>query len=413
VDGKIFLLLLNSRSRNPPNVFARADLNAMHLGIVSGAIRPAFLNEHTMLLSDASSPAKYGRVISWDDDEQAFDWMQEGFEFIPGEGLLALEAQNGLYDFLLKCCQTLFQDIGVEDLANQTLPILPEPEAIVNRDSAYTSIAIVALEAPYRPPSTVDFSRLRDIVAAQRDEAVDHFWALREDPSYFAGIVRDWADHRQESMLDMYGASHPLHDDIELWNRVTSMVVHNAYEMVLQWVIIHEKLRVAAECQERYRASIGSSASLPQDYERALRRLKDVVDKLSKMPIHAMKIGVPPSPPMRSSWVREPQQSGTAKIVVHTKSGMGNDTMMFIFNTLWDDQQRFLFTLPWLMDELERLIQRDPKQRQRISEWVNDRISELALMSEILHQIELQPGTAKFEQIHDGGDAEASTKGSM
>lgn len=49
-------------------MFASADINAMHLGIVSGAIRPAFLNEHTMLLSDASSPAKYGRVISWDDD---------------------------------------------------------------------------------------------------------------------------------------------------------------------------------------------------------------------------------------------------------------------------------------------------------------------------------------------------------
>lgn len=65
---------------------------------------------------------------------------------------MALEAQGGLYDFLLTCCQILFQDVGPENLANETLPILPEPEAIVDKDSAYASIAVVALEAPFRTP---------------------------------------------------------------------------------------------------------------------------------------------------------------------------------------------------------------------------------------------------------------------
>ena len=160
------------------NVFARADFNALHLGHICGAVMPAFLNEHTMLLSNATDSTKYSRLISWDEDDRAFDWMQDGIEFMPGEGLLVLEIQQGVYDFLLKCCRTLFQDISQEDLASEELPFLPEPEAIINKDSAYTSIDVVAAEAPYRAPAAVNFARLRQIVAAQRDEAVDHFWGI-------------------------------------------------------------------------------------------------------------------------------------------------------------------------------------------------------------------------------------------
>lgn len=413
VDGKNLLLFLNSRGRNPPSAFARADFNAVHLGHISGAIRPAFLNEYTMLLSDASSPAKYGKLVSWDEDENALNWIQEGVEFMPGEGLMVLQVQNGLYDFLLKCCRVLFQDFDTDALLGESLPILPEPEAIVNKDSAYASISVVASEAPYRPPATVNLARLRDIVAAQRDAAVDHFWALREDPSYFAGIIRDWADHRQETLLDTRGRHHPLLDNVEFWNRVSTTVVHNAYEVVLQWVIIHEKLQKVTICQERHRTTTTYSSTLPEDYERALRRLQGVLEMLSKKPIRMLKIGVPPSPPMRSQWVREPQEHGTEIIRVHTKPGNGADSLLWLFYCLVDERQRFLFKMHLLMDEMERLVQRDSKQRQKMSGWVSDRVSELSLMGEILHQIELQPGVAKFGQISDDGDAEASTKASV
>ena len=44
---------------------------------------------------------------------------------------------------------------------------------------------------------------------------------------------------------------------------------------------------------------------------------------------------------------------------------------------------------------------------------MGDRVAKLALMAEIVHQIDLLAGTAKFEQIWDDGDAEASAKASM
>lgn len=189
------------------------------------------------------------------------------------------------------------------------------------------------------------------------------------------------------------------------------MVAHSAYEMVLQWVIIHEKLQEVARCQEKHKGSNTSIRGLPEDYEQALRRLKEVVETLSNMPIEARKTGVPPSP-LQSKWVRELQEAGTAITKVGTKSGMGKDPLMFLFIVLWDKQQRFLFTLPRLMDEMECLSQYHARNEPRVSAWVSDRIVELALIAEILNQIDLLPGTVKFEQLSDGGDAEASAKAS-
>ncbi|KAJ5992435.1 hypothetical protein N7451_008159 [Penicillium sp. IBT 35674x] len=44
LDTKTLPLLLNSRGRHPPPNFAGADIHAMHLGLVTKAIVPTFLN---------------------------------------------------------------------------------------------------------------------------------------------------------------------------------------------------------------------------------------------------------------------------------------------------------------------------------------------------------------------------------
>jgi hypothetical protein len=44
-------LLLNARGRHPPSYFAAADINTIHLGLVTKAIVPIFLNEHVMILN--------------------------------------------------------------------------------------------------------------------------------------------------------------------------------------------------------------------------------------------------------------------------------------------------------------------------------------------------------------------------
>ena len=108
--SKTFLLLLNTRGRNSPCAFAHADWEKMRLGNVSVAIRTVFLNEHIMLSSGQSTPETYGRIIKWDDNDRAFDWLTSGYGVHPGHGLKVLEMQQGIMDFLLACCHQLFHD---------------------------------------------------------------------------------------------------------------------------------------------------------------------------------------------------------------------------------------------------------------------------------------------------------------
>ncbi|KAK5281471.1 hypothetical protein LTR40_004801 [Exophiala xenobiotica] len=87
LQGRALLLFLNSRGRNPPHSFAHADLDATHVGQTSKMIIPVFLNEYTMYIAPESDPDSYGRLVSWDDDDDAFMLMHNCLQFQPGTGL--------------------------------------------------------------------------------------------------------------------------------------------------------------------------------------------------------------------------------------------------------------------------------------------------------------------------------------
>jgi len=73
------------------------------------------------------------------------------------------------------------------------------------------------------------------------------------------------------------------------------------------------------------------------------------------------------------------------------------DELIWIFMTLFDKHQLLFAGLNILMDELERLMEDDPKVKELISPWVADHISDLSVLSQCLHQIELyQPWAATF-----------------
>lgn len=104
-------LLLNARGRHHPSVFAAADGEAMHLGKITFAVMPAFLNCYAMLLNGQLRQEDYGKVLNWDDHEDAFDWMHTRKQFNTGDGLLILECQDELLKFLVACCQKILADI--------------------------------------------------------------------------------------------------------------------------------------------------------------------------------------------------------------------------------------------------------------------------------------------------------------
>jgi len=116
-QGRSLLIFINSRGRHPPRMFAHADFEAASLGRVTAAIMLPFLNVHTMYL-DGEVVATYGRLTSWDEDEDGMDAVFQGQAYQPGEGLMILEIQQKLLTFLVQCCQAILHDLDLKSLAD-------------------------------------------------------------------------------------------------------------------------------------------------------------------------------------------------------------------------------------------------------------------------------------------------------
>ncbi|KAL9618972.1 MAG: hypothetical protein Q9160_006366 [Pyrenula sp. 1 TL-2023] len=355
------------RGHNLPDAFAFADADAAHVGHVTQAIKPAFLNSYTMVFAERKTPQSYGKLIAWDDDPDAFGWMNSGISKQPGESLTVLEIQKRVWSFLVDCCLHILHEIPKANIVSERYNVQPEPPMVLGRDEVgFPSLLVVAAEAPYQVPAALDLARLEMLVASRRSSAKDHYWALKEDPSYFAQVMLEFKEHRQELIPDTNGKSHPTLDEPYqslFWNRILG------------------------EAQNK----ISSLEALPQEYLRSLQSFLSSLEQLSKGPTEMLKRGVPASPPLRSQFVRESQRAGTTKMQVHSRpvkdSKKTIGRLLWLFSTLWNSDQLYLFGLHNLVDELERLTQSEPEVKHSLSSWTADRIFDLSLIAECIHNV--------------------------
>ncbi|KAF7118920.1 hypothetical protein CNMCM5793_008556 [Aspergillus hiratsukae] len=396
------LLFLNARSRYQPHCFAHTDYHAPHLGHGSGVISSAFLNLHTMMFTGRTTPETYGELIAWDDNDEALFWLHHGQGFHPGHGLLLLEIQQRIYEFLLDCTRQILHDIP-ETALIKDFPVLPEPA--MKEEGDWHSLAAVAADAPYRLPAQLDLASLEGIIDAKRSAAEDHLIALREDPGYFADVVNEYKEHRVEIIRDTNGQAHPtlaLHIQPLFWNRVLQNVVPEAYMSLEMWSTLHSLVADLRQLIAKYQDRISPEKDLPTDLYNAFVYLKYVLEQFAIGPVNQLKIAAPASPPLRSLFARQPQQAGTSKMIAETRPGVSRTDnqggLLCILETLWDSHKVHLAGRKTLMDELERLVQSDPKNKELVSSQVASIISDLAVMSECIHQIDLyQPWASTFE----------------
>ncbi|KAB8299139.1 hypothetical protein EYC80_001247 [Monilinia laxa] len=384
VRGKAFLLLINSRGRHPPHVFAHSDYKATYIGNVSGAVMPAFLDFHTMLL-EGETAETYGRLVSWEEDEDVPMNTITGLAHRPRMGLKILEIQQRLLHFLVKCCEALLHDIYADLLISEA-SIKPEPPPLKD-NSEWSTIASVAAEAPYRLPSQLDFNRLKDIVEARRMNAEDYIRDLREDPGYFGDVLGDVSEHRLVRLLDTFEIQSTLFDKPHFWEDIIENVVGDAYKALIVWDDIGQQLTRLASLQTKYASEMTPKKQLPPEYMQALLTLRYSLTQMQRKPLDDLKIAVYASPPFRSQFMREPEVSGSIKLRVQNK--VEEDPMMWLLNTLWDDQQLMFLTLPNLVDEIENRIERDPSEKAKFSALVTRIFSDLGLMTRIYHELEI------------------------
>ncbi|EKG20875.1 hypothetical protein MPH_01739 [Macrophomina phaseolina MS6] len=403
---RTLLLFLNARARNPPDAFAMADHGAAHLGYTTKALVAPFLNEHTMMFTARRSPETYGELLNWDDHPDSFEWMSSGNGMHPGYGLHILEMQERVWSFLVECCKQILHDITPDSITGDDFPVQPEPPSVSENETGYSSLAVIAAEAPYRAPASLDLKRLESLLSAKLSAAEDHVWALREDPSYFADCVTDYREHRQEMIPDSKGQPHPVFKSGRqntFWNRVIGEVVANAYLRLEIWNELRNHVINLQNLQARHAKNISIDNDLPDEYLSALLKFQYYLSHTTKGPIGQLKQGAVASPPLRRFFAREPPEDPrSTRIRVREKPGSEPDKtrmrLMWLFNALWDDDRRFLAGITTLVDELERLLQSDAKAKELTSPYIADVVSDLAVMAECIRQIQLyQPWAQTFE----------------
>ena len=261
----------------------------------------------------------------------------------------------------------------------------------------------MAAETPYRLPARLDFTHLKVLTAAKLTSALDHVRSLREDPGYFADILGDWSEHQQETLLDTNGKRHPVLDKPPFWDRVIGTVVEDAYRALLLWNIISEQLIELSTLQGKYEEVITPHETLPTEYMRALLTLRFTLEGVAKSLISHLTSGIAASPPLRSLFVRDPPVPGSSMIQVRSKPGSKPGPIMWLFSCLWTESQLTFLTLPGIMDEIEYLVQKDPKEKAKLSPWVARVFSDLGLIAHLRHELDIyQLWAAGYEQAYVG-----------
>lgn len=402
---KLMLLLLNSRGRNLPGEFAAGDIDAMHLGRKLEALKPDFLREYIMIMDGALRENEYGRLVPRDYQS---DWMDgDQKQISPGEGLLILEAQEKLLAFLVDFCHQILHDLAETEILSDRFPVLSEPCLKMDTEvNGFDSLAIMAAESPYRVPAKLDFDRLISLLSARASAAEDHMWALREDPGYFSEHVHDMKEHDPEIIRDIYG--HTPFDDHkksqEFWERAVMTLLFEAYKHYEMYSQLHQEARQLQSLQKKYASQICPDKDLPEEYQRAMLNFHFHLNEAAWGACYQLQRSFA-SPPMRQFVVRERPSSSEKGLWIIPRPGKKIDKiggqLMLLLKTLWESGKP-LEALRWTLmtDELERLMESEPRAKELISPYIACCVGELSIISQCMRQLELyQPWARGFSHM--------------
>ncbi|KAM0426356.1 hypothetical protein ACHAPT_008397 [Fusarium lateritium] len=311
--------------------------------------------------------------------------------------------------FLVSCCQNILHEIPEDELTSAEYPVQPEPHLKTETETnGFESLALMAAEAPYRPPARLDLGRVVSLLAAKASAAEDHLWALREDPSYFAQHLLDLRDHRQETMKDHQGKPHQATlkgRDGLFWARVMRLAVRDACVYVEVYSELRDQAKSLRELQRKYEPGLSPLDDLPQEYLDAMVKFRHSLYEAAKGPFRQLRHGFVSSPPIRQFYVRDfdPDPNAT-KTSLHRRTGVklskAQQNLSWLTRVLWEnDRELFFIRLPPMVDELERLVQSEAKDL--VTPYIAAIIGDLAIISQCIHQLELyQPWAQSFNNVY-------------
>ncbi|KIW21757.1 uncharacterized protein PV07_12814, partial [Cladophialophora immunda] len=379
LEGNTLPLYINSRGRHEPSLFSVLDYEASRVGRRSSAIPVPTLEEYIMLL-DGRTVDTYGRVVALKD---ASTIPSTERVFTPGAGLIVLQTQKGIYSFLNKCCKRILHDM--DPLAGGEVVAPPPLDPSITGPGDLLSWGALRRQAPFGVPTKPDLKRLSILITAKYEAIEDHIWALREDPSYLEETITDWTEHQVEQVLDLEGKSmldpcNPT-DRQMLRKKACAEIVRCAYIDLVSW---HGTLQLLTDLA----ALMGQQDMVIREPTAYLQMLQFSLRAISQRKIRMLKSGVPASPELRHGFCRHQMKDNQWHIGWKYPKEQLYDHLIFLFRNMWNDKDSEVLGLSNLIDELDRLIDTDPKQKNRLSRWSLEVLSDLGLAVQVEHELD-------------------------
>lgn len=307
---KTLLVYLHTRGRNQPWKFALVDRYPDH----SKALRkPDEPIRTRMYLFHRETPEKYGRIFKVREGDTAAKYLEERSELVIDgtEGLQVLKVQSRILDFLLRCCHLILKDQKLEVV---DLERTPRKAATPVEWPQSCSLTDLALQAPYSLPQNIQLDRLSDLARSRFDSALDHVWALRENPGYFAEILLDWGEHLNAHIRDEAGRPSPLLDDPNCYSWHATAMIIDAYGSVMSWGRVIGILEMLAGAKQNWRPQLDPTKPLGNVIEMAMCMLDALTKSMMEVQLDLLDAGFRSSPLLRDGY--RMGKNGKVSIVV-------------------------------------------------------------------------------------------------
>lgn len=388
VRPNTLLMFLNTRGHNLPGCFAYSDLELAPQYKLPTRILACRKDNCSMQFIGKNSASEYGAIIEWPDASLSKASTDSGRTVHLDHGMQILQIQSQIWWFLLGCVREILKDVDNHILYNAE--VQPEPAMLIDQDSSPTSIEFIARNAPYCLPSRLDLYRLTILIGAKKRQAIDHVIALREDPTYFAGMTEAYREHRLELIPDEFGGSHEHARDFPLYSKVQRHLAADAHSYVFVWDHIHQNIIRLQELLTRHNHEITAERDLPKNLFDLLSETRHFIEIICLDALDMIKKDVYASPPLRSFHARGVNSllgQRLFSVLSRTSNAIEDQKVMRvlrILRLLATRGTRDFFTTHVVLDEFERLMQAEPETKELITPLTAAHISELSILTECL-----------------------------
>ncbi|KAF2877930.1 hypothetical protein BDV95DRAFT_600621 [Massariosphaeria phaeospora] len=370
---KALLMFLNSRGRHLSDKFAHSDLELAPLFKQRKEFVALRRDQYSMAFIGRGSGDGNGKFVYWNDRLGLTRSINNGLTVSVDHGLQILQIQSHILKFLAGCGLRIVRDlIGKMALPKELLQ-RPKPFPLSHDEISVSTLSNINRDAPYRPPADLDSVRLQSLVSAQRAQAIDYVWALREDPGFFADTVQDYRDHRPELILDHLGREHRNATDFPLYNEALRHMTTDAYALVFLWNKIQSRIIRLHNLSIEHSNEIHPNKNLPQDLFELLVNTRFLLEALSLDLIDTIKCLFSASPPVRSFHTRtnfdgpNPDKVTITRQFKFEKDDKSRDRALKLLWMLGNKGVRDHFTTHILLDELEGYLENHPRGKSFIS----------------------------------------------